>query len=682
MLGSGEHELFGPFVLETRLAIGGTSHVYRAHRADDPSRASVLVKRLLPSLRSSEESRTILTREAELHALVPHPNIVHCHGAGYVDDEPYLVMELIDGVDLGRVLRALRPTSQLPPAVATFVAREVLAALGAIHEARAQTHAPSAGGAALGLVHRDVSPSNVFLSRAGEVKLGDFGIAKLRISARTPAGNVRGKLGYLAPEQVTGAPLDGRTDLFAIANVLAETMLGRPLFPGAGHLAVLLAIKEARLDALRAAPHNIPAPLVAVLERALARDPSDRYPTARAFADALAPFGADASTARLLLADVVEQAGEALGEPSSDGTFELDSDDLVESYSSSMRMPSAAPVSPTSAGDPDETTSLATTAQNEAAPSWIRLQSGGGERLGPYSYPALVELIVTGKLGPDDEVDFMGSGFSRLVHIDYLARHVGARTSETTAVEGPGAPDWRGFAAETTDLSEPADPGIAAALSWIASHAADGVLLASTKNHRKELYFLGGMLTQVAALGREDIGEVLLARGIIDRARLDRARQELVIFGGKVTGALLGLKLVEPMLLDAALRVDAREQVAEIFHWTEGSLAFYRKGAPAAADVDLRVAIGPLIEAGVASLSSKKPVAQRQSLLDRRVTIADATDSLLAAEWSDAVRRVLDLARSRRTMRNIVELLEARMAADGALEAVESARLGKLIALA
>src|SRR5205823_14546890 len=140
-----------------------------------------------------------------------HPNVVACHGAGTVSGEPYLAMELVRGADLAAVLRAARARARsISVPLAVHVGLQLLGALESVHGAVDDE------GRALGILHRDVTPSNVFLSTEGAVKLGDFGIARTSKSLHTPLGvGIRGKYAYLAPEQLAGDPVDSRADVFA-----------------------------------------------------------------------------------------------------------------------------------------------------------------------------------------------------------------------------------------------------------------------------------------------------------------------------------------------------------------------------------------------------------------------------------------------------------------------------------
>src|SRR5580700_8784914 len=288
---------FGPYWLDSRLAVGGTAEVYVGRPIDpDAKPRRLVVKRLLPQFAADPEGRTMFEREAALHAAVLHENVVQIFAYGMEGDEPWLAMELVDGCDLFRLLHRLSGDRRtLGPAVSTHLAREILRGLESVHGARDHTGQP------MGIIHRDVTPSNVYLSGDGRVKLGDFGIARSssRATLRTTGtAALKGKFAYLSPEQVAGEVFDHRADLFSTAVVLTEMLLGHPLFAGSGQLAVLLAIRDCRIDPLREARNSLPKGLFEVLERALARDPSKRFQTAAALSEALAPFATDGGTAR------------------------------------------------------------------------------------------------------------------------------------------------------------------------------------------------------------------------------------------------------------------------------------------------------------------------------------------------------------------------------------------------
>lgn len=277
---------FGGYLLEKRLAVGGMSEVYLARSANGAS-STLVIKRMLPGVLDDPASQNAFAIEAKLHTAVRHPNVVEVYEAGEVSGEPYLAMEYVPGADAFRLLRKMQADGErLPSGVAIYIAREVCKALACIHRLRDDE------GRSLGIVHRDVTPSNIYLSENGDVKLGDFGIARSALrNARPTASHVlKGKYSYLAPEQVAGESFDHRVDLFSLSVVLTEMIIGRPLFSGAGQLAVLLAIRDCRLDALHSSTHLLPPGLLPILERGLAKSPDQRISTADELYAALAEF--------------------------------------------------------------------------------------------------------------------------------------------------------------------------------------------------------------------------------------------------------------------------------------------------------------------------------------------------------------------------------------------------------
>ncbi len=276
---------FGPYLLEERLAVGGSAEIFLAR----PSRGSApaalfVIKRLLPSLLEAGDAES-LVREAEIHRSINHPNVVRVLEAGTIHGEPYLALELVDGLDLRRFQKTVRSSSRrLRPAVAVLLARRVAAALAAIHSARDDAGKP------LHLVHGDVTPTNIYLGVGGETKLGDFGAA---LTARTESGaerELRGQIGYAAPELMMGRPGDGRADQFALGVILGELLVGGPVFSGDGELARLLAMRDGDHEPLLQAADRIDKTLIAIVTRALSPNPEDRFENCADLAEALRAF--------------------------------------------------------------------------------------------------------------------------------------------------------------------------------------------------------------------------------------------------------------------------------------------------------------------------------------------------------------------------------------------------------
>ncbi|OJT26913.1 protein kinase [Archangium sp. Cb G35] len=220
-----EKDLLGKYFLHERLGVGGMAEVFRATYSPEGGFEKVVaVKRILPAYAEDEDFVTLFRREAELGSLLCHPNIVQVLDVGRFGDTYFMAMEYIEGLSLRELLKSHGP---LPPEVVAYIGAELGEALDYVHRRT------SSEGIPLNLVHRDVNPPNILLSRIGEVKLGDFGVARAAIHVRlTQADRVRGKLGYLSPEQARGQPFDGRADLFALGLTLHEALTGRRVFQG------------------------------------------------------------------------------------------------------------------------------------------------------------------------------------------------------------------------------------------------------------------------------------------------------------------------------------------------------------------------------------------------------------------------------------------------------------------
>jgi serine/threonine-protein kinase len=243
----------------------------------------VAIKRILPHLSSDTRFVELLIAEAKVLSLLKHRNIVQIFDVGLGDDSQYfLVMEFVDGKDLGAIQRALETRRRrIPFDLALHIGAEICEALEHAHVARAPD------GRAMALVHRDVSPSNVLLSRAGEVKLTDFGIAKRAESDATQGGAVRGKFAYISPEQARNEQIDPRGDVFSVGILMWELICNRRLFSGLDDLSALRAVREAKIQRPTEIDPRLPPEIDQILMTALAKDKKGRYPSAGAFGQKL-----------------------------------------------------------------------------------------------------------------------------------------------------------------------------------------------------------------------------------------------------------------------------------------------------------------------------------------------------------------------------------------------------------
>jgi eukaryotic-like serine/threonine-protein kinase len=262
---SGELRLLG------RIGQGGMGEVYEAaYTAPGGVVRRVVVKRLLPRLRHEARLRELFFHEARLTAQLGHPHIIQILGIGELQGEPVLIMEHIDGRTLNEVTAALRE-DDIAVGVGAAVIRDVGRALAYAHELT------SADGTPLRLVHRDVSPSNIMMTREGTVKLIDFGIAT---RSGTRDSSLTGKPAYMAPEMVVELRADNRSDLFSLGAVLFEMLTLQRLFQGETTAEVLEKVITGNHPSPRSLNPRIPDGVLAIVRTALQRDPARRYASA------------------------------------------------------------------------------------------------------------------------------------------------------------------------------------------------------------------------------------------------------------------------------------------------------------------------------------------------------------------------------------------------------------------
>jgi serine/threonine protein kinase len=282
------------YELGERIGVGGMAEIFRGKAtAGGGFEKPVAIKRILPHLSQDKRFVELLITEAKTLSQLRHRNVVQIYDVGLGDDGQYfLVMEFVDGIDLGRLYESLEQRSRrLPLDVALYITGEVCEALEHAHNARGEDGEP------IGLVHRDVSPSNVLLSRSGEIKLTDFGIAK-RTEEATGHGGVRGKFAYISPEQAHNRRVDARSDVYSVTILLFELVTGHRLFSDLPDFDALRAVREGRLPRPRDIDPSIDAELERILLTGLAPRPEDRFPSA-------GTLGAQLRTARYSLVSTV-----------------------------------------------------------------------------------------------------------------------------------------------------------------------------------------------------------------------------------------------------------------------------------------------------------------------------------------------------------------------------------------
>jgi len=277
-------ERFGDYELVERLGVGGMAETFVAiRRGPGGFEQRVCLKRILPTFAGDADFVEMFLREARMSALLHHGHIARVLDFGIADGAHYLTLELIEGTDLRAALRYLRRRREtLDPGLTSYLAHALGAALDFAHTADEQ-------GNAAGIIHRDVSPSNVLLSNAGEIKLADFGIAKAtNVPGTIQSGALKGKVPYMAPEYALGRQCSARSDLFSLGVVLYECLAGHRPFDGGSDMQTLDRARSGRHELLNEAAPQTPAPMADAIESLLHAEPDERPSNAAAFISMLA----------------------------------------------------------------------------------------------------------------------------------------------------------------------------------------------------------------------------------------------------------------------------------------------------------------------------------------------------------------------------------------------------------
>ncbi|MEN0058300.1 MAG: serine/threonine-protein kinase [Bdellovibrio sp.] len=273
-------EQFGKYILLERLAAGGMAEVYLSKSTGAVGvNKFVAIKRILPQYSDHQEFIDMFKEEAKIAVNLNHGNVVSIYDFGVERGQFFLVMEYVEGRNLRQILNELKKSNtQFTTEQIIYIVKEVAAGLDHAHRCIDGTT-----GKPLNIVHRDMSPQNIMVSFEGEVKIIDFGIAKAETQLEaTKAGTLKGKYGYMSPEQADGQPIDPRTDIFSLGIVLWELLANDRLFTSNSEAAILRKIRECQVPSIRKINPSIPPELERIVNKALAKDKSLRYQTAAA----------------------------------------------------------------------------------------------------------------------------------------------------------------------------------------------------------------------------------------------------------------------------------------------------------------------------------------------------------------------------------------------------------------
>jgi len=547
---------FGRYMLLERLAVGGMAEVFRAKISSSHGFEKILViKRILPHLAADPGFVTMFIDEAKLTAQLTHPKIVQILDFGEVGVQYFTALEFIDGFDaLGLLRIAAQKKVRVPSTLAVFIVQEMLEALDYAHNARDMEGKP------MQIVHRDISPSNIFISRRGDVKLGDFGIAHAkRRESKTQVGTLKGKYGYMSPEQVVGRPVDARSDLFAVGIVLAELLTGRRLFSAPADLDVLLKVRDVHLDRLDKYGADIPPVLDRILRRTLKKDPAERPQTATELHDELADYLFSIGK-RVGPTDLRAFAGKLLG---------ADPDTAASVLQSARKTEKPRPGAQAPAKPHESALVPSPTAADAGAPTVSR----------PGTDSAIAGSATATSLEPWPDTDVEHSSARRFTPV---SRPGEAGPAGRTGVRSQTKSDVGRFvsAAPKRPPDSAGEISVITPMRFFCDLALaneTGLLHFELAGAEKEIFLVGGAPESVSSSDPgERFGEYLVGRGILGPADLDLALSMLPHYNGKLGDTLVALGMLRPLEVFRLLSEQVRDRVIDVFAWTEGTFAYYR----------------------------------------------------------------------------------------------------------
>ncbi len=274
----GEGIEYGSYVLLEKVATGGMAELFKAKRRGVQGfQKIVAIKRILSHLVDNEEFVTMFIDEAKLAAQLNHPNIAQIYDLGKIENSFYIAMEYVEGYDLRNILKECKKRKMnIPEPLVLFIAGKILSALDYAHRKKGLDMKD------LKIVHRDISPQNILISKGGDVKLVDFGIAKAATKAsQTQAGALKGKLLYMSPEQAYGKPIDNRSDLFSLASVIYESITGSKCFLADSEISILEKVRKVQYKPIKDLNPDVSNGTELLIRQAFAKNIENRFQSAK-----------------------------------------------------------------------------------------------------------------------------------------------------------------------------------------------------------------------------------------------------------------------------------------------------------------------------------------------------------------------------------------------------------------
>ena len=571
---------FGEYELLERIGTGGMAEIFRARKRGPSGFEKVMViKRVLPELAQNRAFINLLIAEARVTSLLNHPNIVQIHELGDVDGTYYIAMEFVDGADLLNLLsRCTKERLRVPMEVGVHIVSEVARGLAHAHAATDREQRP------LNIIHRDVSPSNILISRFGDVKIMDFGVARadleISVAREQDRGILKGKLGYMSPEQVTGRPIDRRSDIFALGVVLFECLTLKRLFVGQSDAQTLLNIRDADVEPRFKRHSYLPKAVRQILRKALAKEPDDRYQTATDFQEALLDYLFDCRlkvTSRQVSTFVENVLNPA---PSSALIPATPESPALEPEVAPPPLPppteTARALRPRQMRRVDLSRAtfhfrhdepLAGGVSNEAPRPAGAVPRDAASTFGPLDFDRLLSLLSERAIGPREWVSVNGSDWLRAEDVRAIVDLMPSlfeEESQRPLDDGP--------------LNRLRAPSI---LFRVAQHRLTGKLKLTVGTRQKEIFFDKGEPRYAHSNLKSDLfGAFLVRRGLAAPEQIEQALERVHAPQTHLGHALTELGAMSAAQVARALSAHLAERIQEVLTWRDGWFEFFEGVLP------------------------------------------------------------------------------------------------------
>jgi serine/threonine-protein kinase len=585
----------GKYTIIEKIGSGGMAEIYKAAlKGAGGFEKVVVLKKVLPGYANNESFIRMLVQEAKLASLLHHPNIVQIYELGEEDHQYYIAMEYVHGKDLLKILsQCAKLKRRLPIEAVLFIVAEVASALDHAHQATDLRGQP------LGIIHRDVSPSNIIMSYDGNVKIMDFGVAKAKVQSgeKTRVGVLKGKIGYMSPEQVMGKEIDRRSDIFSLGVILYEAIVLKRLFLGKADLETLLNIRDVRVDKkIERYKELIPDPIEKIMRMALAKNADERYQTAGALRDAIYDYLFEQKTKytatelKALLGELFDKEDPLIPE-----TFLQEEDEEPSGTTSVATVadavePSSAPViASLTSGSGIKLADLkakAGTMPFDVGDAKFQVKGPNGEVFGPISFENLMKMMKAGAISDEELISVDEGSWKEPRDLNMF--------QGVSQVSGPVEAKPPLYQGDFTRLTIPR------LLFNILKNRLSGRLLVKQRATSKNIYIKNNRISHVTSnLKNELLGVSLLKRGIISQKQVDEAVEYSRTKGAKLGASLIALKYIRPYELSRLMELFTVEKLEEIFTWQKGEYRFYDQEFPAEDVILISVDIPPALTAAV-----------------------------------------------------------------------------------